>query len=249
MKYKYRSSRYSSYLVKKLEKKSRRRFLLTIIMVGILSYFLITWILPNLIGGLSLINKFKSNPQIQTTANEDLTIAPPILNIPYEATNTATIAIKGYAQSNIKVEIYLDNDLINTTETKEDGSFITEEIELSLGTNNIFGKTVDEKGNKSLPSKTIRVIYDNEKPKLELTSPPDNQEIKGGDKKVTISGSTNSNKNVFVTANGIRLIVSSDGNFSQNIDINEGDNNIVVIAGDEAGNTTQITRKVTYISS
>lgn len=245
---KHYQSRYSSkskpLSVRRLEKKGKRRLMFTIFLGMFLLYALFSWILPTLVGGLSVINRFKPESQIASSVADNATLAPPILNIPYEATNTATVSLKGYAAATSKVEIYIDDELKTTTDAKEDGSFSTDSIMLNLGTNNISGKAIDEKGNKSLSSKPIRITYENEKPTLELREPQDNAVVKG-EKKITVSGSTDANKGISVTANGIRFIVGSEGQFSQVIEIADGDNNIVVVATDTAGNTTQTTRKVT----
>lgn len=234
------------FLARRLERKGKKKFLLTLILGVFLVYAMLAWMIPTLIGGLSVLNRFKPSPPVKSSITESASLAPPVLNIPYEATSTASIAVRGYAVPKSSVEIYVDDDLKTTTRVNDDGSFISDPVTLGLGTNNISGKTVDEKGNKSFSSKPIQILYDNEKPKLDLKEPQDNQKIKGGDKKVTVSGTTNSDKEITITANGIRLIVNSDGIFSQILDINEGENNIVVVATDTANNTTQITRKVIY---
>lgn len=239
------SSRSKPLSVRRWEKKGKRRFIFTILLGGFLLYALFSWILPTLVGGLSVINRFKPTPQTASSIAESATLAPPILNIPYEATNTATISIKGYATTSSTVEIYIDDELKTTAKAKDDGGFLTDPILLNLGTNNISGKAIDEKGNKSLPSKPIRITYENEKPTLELNEPQDSTTVKG-EKKVLVSGSTDPNKGITVSANGVRLIVNSEGQFSQKLDINEGENEIVILATDIAGNTTQTTRKVIY---
>ncbi|MCL5783814.1 MAG: hypothetical protein M1142_00455 [Patescibacteria group bacterium] len=241
--------KYRSSFTKRRENKEKKRLIITLLIGAFLLYFLFSWFLPAFIGGLSLLNRFKTEPTKETPVAENATLAPPVLNIPFEATSTATIKIGGYSLPNTTVEIYVDDDLKTTAPTGGDGSFTADSIPLNLGTNNISGKTVDDKGNKSFSSKPIQIAYDNEKPKLDLTSPQDNQTIKGGDKKVVVSGTTDSDKDITITANGIRLIVNTDGSFSQSIDINDRGNTIVVVATDTAGNTTQITRAVTYQAS
>lgn len=231
--------------VRRLEKKGKRKFIFTILLGIFLLYALLSWILPTLVGGLSVINRFKPAPQVTNSIADNATLAPPILSIPYEATNTATIPIKGYAAALSTVEIYIDDELKTDTKAKDDGSFSIDSISLNLGTNNISGKAVDEKGNKSPSSKPIRIIFTSDKPNLEISSPSDNQTVTG-DKKVTVSGTTDADKGITVTAGSTRLIVNSDGTFSQSIEISEGENNIIITALDQAGNSTQITRKVIY---
>lgn len=245
---KKRQLRYQPFSARRQSRKSKNKFIITLILSVVLLYASVTWILPTLIGGLSFVNKFKPTPTKETPISENATLAPPVLNIPYEATNSASIRIKGYTLPGASVEIYLDDELKTTTKASGDGSFMTDLVELNIGTNNISGKTIDEKNNKSLLSKPIKIIYDNEKPKLELTSPQDNQTL-SGDKKVTVLGSTDPDNDISITINGTRAIVNSEGNFSQTIDINDGENNIVVISLDPAGNTTQTSRKVIYSPS
>ncbi|MDO8498848.1 MAG: hypothetical protein Q7S44_03615 [bacterium] len=230
------------------EKRAKKKLYVVILLVSFLTYFLFTWFLPNFIGGLTFLNRFKSSPVPQQSVSDNATLAPPVLNIPFEATNSATIKVHGYAVPKSKVEIYIDDNLQNTTTASDDGSFTSDEIFLNLGTNNIFGKTVDDQGNKSLSSPAIHITYESEKPQLDLKEPQDNQTINGGDKKVTVSGSVDASKEITVTINSNRVIVNSGGSFSQTVNLNDGDNDIVVIATDAAGNSTQITRKVVYQS-
>ncbi|MDO8639019.1 MAG: hypothetical protein Q7R43_05570 [Candidatus Daviesbacteria bacterium] len=240
---KYRSN-YKSNLTRRIERKSRKKLIFSFIIGIILIYSLFTWFFPFLIGNLTFINKLKNPPQQVIPVSENDTLAPPVFNIPFEATNSSAIVIKGYSTPEKQVELYIDDNLLDTIKVESDGSFTSDRVFLNIGTNNIYGKTIDDKGTKSLPSKNIKIIYSNEKPKLDVSEPSDNQTINGGDKKVKVSGSTNPNNDV--TINESRVIVSQDGNFSQTIDINEGDNNIVISAINDIGNTTQISRKVTY---
>ncbi len=192
---------------------------------------MLVWGLPFLIGSLSVFNKFKP-------------IAPPILNIPFEATSSSTLQISGHSTPNSEVEIYFDDEIKDMVETNSEGNFKTDPLELSLGTNNIYGKTISDKGIKSLPSKTIKLLFNNEKPKLEIAEPQDNAQIKGGDKKIRVSGTTDSNN--IVSVNGLNTIVNSEGNFSIEVNINEGDNVIQISASNQVGNSNQVERKVNY---
>ncbi|MBI4040216.1 hypothetical protein HY389_02580 [Candidatus Daviesbacteria bacterium] len=241
---KYRSIPTRSYSARRSGKKAQRNLILSLLLGIFLIYVLFIWVLPNLIGGLSVLTKAKNPIQTQTKVSENSTLAPPVLNIPYEATNTATIRVRGYATPNTKVEIFLDGDLKSTVTSQDNGSFTSDNISLSLGTNNIYGKTIDDKDIESLASKTIQVTYSNTKPKLQVDQPPDGQVVHGGDKKVTVSGSTDPQDTIYINDN--QVIVGDGGKFSSTININDGDNNIIIKAADSIGNTTQITRKVTY---
>ncbi len=240
------SRSYKPFSVRRSERKNRNRIIITFLIIAFLAYGLLAWILPTLISGLSIFNKFKSHPKV-TQAVEDTTISPPVLNIPFEATNTASIKVKGYSQPNTKVEIYLDNELKSVILSDPDGQFITSDINLSLGGNIFSGKTIDENSHKSLASKAIKIIYDNDKPKLEVSSPTDGAEIKGGDKRVTVSGLIDPNDQVSVLINNTQVVTNQDGGFSKIVELTEGDNHITIMAKDSAGNITQMVKNIKFL--
>ncbi len=241
MAYKYSSRRYA----RRVAKKSRRNFIITLLLIGFLLYATLQWILPNLIGGIGFINnKIKPSQKIVNSADSDPSIAPPVLNIPYEATNTAQINIRGYGTPHSNVEIFLEDEKKDSTSVSDDGTFEIKDLTLALGTNNIYGKSADDKGKESLPSKTIKLIFDNEKPSLEVTEPEDGKKIQGGDKKINIAGKSEINAQVLI--NDSQVVLDKDGKFTTQLPLNDGDNNFDIKAIDSAGNTTEIARKVTY---
>ncbi len=236
-------SNYKPRSLRRSENQAKNRLFLNLLLSGGLIVVFLIWGLPTIVGGLSLLNKIKSPPSSNSSL-EDPAIAPPVLNIPFEATNSASIRINGYSSTGSKVEIFFDDELKDTVQTSDDGKFTTNELTLSLGKNNIYGKTVNSDGKKSLSSKTIVLTYSNQKPKLEISSPPDNQQIKGGDKKIVASGKTDPLNSISI--NGTTAIVNNAGNFSATISIHEGDNTITITVTDQFGNTNQVERKVNY---
>lgn len=237
---KYRSG-YKPRSLRKIENRNKKRLVWSIIISIALLVVIFNWVLPGLIGQLGKFNKTTTKNSV---TSQDAELAPPVLNIPYEATNTASIKVKGYTTPNTKVQIYLDDRVVDAQVSQSDGNFITGPIDLSVGTNNIFGKTIDDNNKESLPSKTIQVIYNNDKPQLDISSPEDNKEIKGGDKKVTVSGKTDPDNDVRI--NGAKAIVNSDGTFSTTVSLNDGDNLINIVASNSVGNSTSVDRKVKY---
>lgn len=232
---------YYSRSTRKLAKNSKRKFIFTLVIIALLGYTTIFWIMPAFINGVGLISdEFKPKNSEESPADNP-TLAPPQINIPFEATNSEVIEIKGYSTGQ-KVEIYLDDELIDTIDAQSDGNF-TGSIELRIGTNNIYGKSVDEKNQTSLPSKTIKVLYDNIKPTLEVTEPEDGKSIQG-ERRLKVAGKTDPDAHVFV--NGTQVIVTSDGSFSREISLSDGENNIVVKSQDQALNEIEINRKVNF---
>lgn len=236
MSYRARSNR-------RVAKSAKRRFVFSILIIFFLLYATLQWILPSFVGGISFISSIFQKPKTaEKPVAEDATLAPPVISIPFEATNSAQIDIWGYASSQSKVEIFLDDELKQTVDVSSDGSFVAKDIDLAIGTNNIYGKTLDN-GRESLPSKTLKLIYDREKPPLEVYEPEDGKIIEG-DKKIKVSGKTNPGIKIFI--NDSQIIVNQDGKFSIDQPLSDGDNDISIKAVNIASNINQIVRKVTY---
>lgn len=242
------SPRYPTYRprsVRRAEKKAKKNILISIVIVVVLGFILLNWGIPFLIGSLTAFNKLKpaDKSAVQETIPSEA-VAPPVLNIPFEATNSATITFTGYAAKNSQVEIYVNDELKATVPTSEDGSFTADNISLTDGQNYIYGRSINPENQKSLASKTIRILFSSQKPKLEVSEPSDGIEIKGGDKKVNVSGITDPNN--LISVNDQTAIVNADGSFSLGININEGDNTISILATSPIGNITKVERKVRY---
>lgn len=234
---------YRTRSARRLARKSKKNLFATILVCLFLIYATIFWILPNVIGGLGFLNSFLKPSKKTNFVSEGSTLAPPVLNIPYESTNSSQIDIRGFATAHSRVKMFLDDEMVSDEKVNEDGSFTAINIDLRIGTNNIFGKTVDEKNHESLPSKTIRLVFDNEKPSLEVTEPEDGK-IFQAERKIKVSGKTEPGSKVLI--NDTQAIVSSDGTFSSNYGLNDGDNNLTIKAMDKASNINEISRKITF---
>lgn len=225
------------------ESRAKRKLIFNLVAIIVVLYIFFTWGLPFIIGHLSFLNKNKKViPAEELKIDEAIT--PPVLYIPFEATNSAQLPIAGYSTPLSRVEVYIDDELKAQVSTDSEGKFQTSPISLNLGTNNINSVTVNDKDKKSLPSKNIRLYFNNEKPELTISEPNDGFEVKGGDKKVKVAGKTQANNSI--TVNGSTVILDSEGNFQTTISINEGDNTITVVASDTFGNTNQSEKRVKY---
>lgn len=233
---------YRRRYIRRVTKKGKRNLIISIILVSIILYAGVFWALPNFVGALGVLTSFlKPQTKIKNDIAENPHLAPPVFNITYEATNTAQISIAGFSTPLSKVNLYIDDTLKQTEDVSKEGKFLFEGVELSLGTNNIFGKTEDEKNQESLPSKTIRVIFDNEKPPLQILGPNDNMQIQG-ERKVTIEGQTEIDAKVYI--NNSQIIVGKDGLFKSDQSLNDGENIFIIKAFDKASNWVEVERRV-----
>jgi len=87
------------------------------------------------------------------------------------------------------------------------------------------------------------LIFDSEKPRLEISEPEDGKAVTG-DRKVKISGQTDTDSEIYI--NGTRIIVSSDGKFSSDQSLNDGDNYFTIKAQDKALNYVEIARRINF---
>lgn len=234
---------YRTRSTRRLAHQTKRRLLLTIIISLLLLYTTINWILPTIINSVGFLRGIFGKSEKTPAILEDSTLAPPVLTIPYEATNTGKIDIQGFATPRSKVKIFVDEDLKAEVEVESGGNFAAKNIELNLGTNSIYGKTVDEKSKESLLSKTIKLIYDNEKPSLEVSQPEDGKTYQG-ERRIKVLGKTEKEAQVFV--NESQVIVNAEGNFSTEYSLNNGENIITIKAKDQASNITESLRRVTF---
>jgi bacillopeptidase F len=198
--------------------------------------------LKALIGFSLFVGRSQGNTPTPTPTKS--VILPPTLDPPPEATNTATIIMTGKGQPNLSLLIYINNSEFTSLSVPQNGVFTIPNVPLASGTNTISAKLTDGKGSTSDPSNIVSVIYINTPPKLVVSAPDDNATISGDPGTVTVSGMTDDN--VSVTINGHMVVVNSDDSFSYAYPLNSGDNALTIVATDNAGNQTTVTKKVTY---
>ena len=179
--------------------------------------------IPFLIRMITLLGEFKSSTEL--IEKKDVTPPfPPKLHPLPEATNSAEILLMGFSEPGSTVKVFLNNEVKKEVVAASDGTFITDEFNLSLGKNRIKAKAIDQIGNKSKDSGIITINYDKTKPNLKIKEPKDNQSFSGDQKKVTISGKTEPEASLRI--NKRLVILGQSGEFSYVLDLNEGENKI-----------------------
>lgn len=113
------------------------------------------------------------------------------------------------------------------------------------GANKIELQVSDNDGNKS-DNAIVNFVISTAAPTLNVTSPADN--LLTNVNKVTVSGTAAAgSQNVTiaeVTVNGKKVTIGAGGAFSTEITLTEGDNTITIVAKDNLGKTTTVTRHV-----
>ena len=231
-----------SRLKKYSEKKTRKTIILSIIGIIIILYILFKFGIDFLVNFSLFISGSRSQSNSSTITNQINFVSAPILNPLPPATNSAEIIISGSSSKGETIYLYINNSIVDQTQTDEKGVFHFVE-NLEKGSNLINAKA-EYKNSKSSLSDSFNVLFINSSPTLNISSPQDGESFKKDQNSVTVSGKTD--PGISVTVNGFWAVIDDNNNFSYNLPLQNGDNQIKIIATDQAGNKTEKDLKVNY---
>lgn len=210
----------------------------TLIGIVIILTIIVLFGMKFLVGYSIILEKFR-NQKDNTSSNKTVDyIAPPILDPVSQATNSAKVKITGTSPTeNTIVKLYLNDKYIDNVEIKNNNSFVFGNISLIAGKNVIKAKAFGNDELQSEYSQSITINYLNKLPQLDVTFPHDGTTFKKDESPIRIIGKTD--PGVKVTINDFWAISQDDGNFSYQYNLKDGDNNLKVVATDEAGNKSE----------
>lgn len=230
-----------SRLAFKEEKRNTRRA----VIFGILSLLLILGLtflgLPVLVKLAVVFDNLRSSLS-PTDTQETLPPAPPILIVPYEATNSAILNISGFAQAGGEVEIFLNNSSVKKILVGNDGSFSADGLFLNEGQNELYAAATDKTTNKTAESNKTAVLYDFTPPPLEIIQPKDKTDYESGT--AEIIGKTDPEASLLI--NDHLVVINKEGNFTYQLSLSFGENNVIIKAIDKAGNQAEQKLSLTY---
>jgi len=162
--------------------------------------------------------------------------APPKLESLPEYTNEFSVEIKGTTEPGATLILFLNSKEEEAVADK-DGEF-NFTFKLNKGENSVSLKARDAAGNESQKTDVYKIIFDNEPPGLEITSPEDGKEFYGSkERQVSINGQTE--EGASVTINDKIVAVDANGSFTFVTTLSEGENSFTIKAEDRAGNSTE----------
>lgn len=226
----------------RIERKNEEQITKKTIFLGILTIFVFISVL---IFGLPLLIKFSvflgESKSKKDTENEN--IVPPLaprFTVPFDATNSATLNINGFAEPKTTVELFKNDVSLNKIEVSDSGDFSFENVTLDDGGNDFSAIATKGDNISSDKSKILTISYDKTNPELTLTNPSETSlTVDSAD--FDVVGKTESG--VSVSINGRIASVDDSGNFKLKIQLNSGNNDIEIIVTDAASNKT--TKKIT----
>ncbi|HXS14697.1 MAG TPA: hypothetical protein VN711_01050 [Candidatus Saccharimonadales bacterium] len=235
-----------SRLSKTAEKKTKKQLYLSIVGIAIVVVVLFKYGIPALVNFSFFLSSFSSQKSSSSQVIPTTTVLqPPTLTTPFTATNSATIAVTGTALSNQTIQLYVNDSLSGTTTTKGDGSFTFPKVSLTQQQNTLKAEAKQGAATSNF-SDPLTISYLQKAPDLTLDSPTDGQSFSGDQNSTMVKGKTD--PDVQVRVNGFWAIVDNQGNYSYNMQLQDGDNHLDVVATDQAGNKTerQITVKYSH---
>jgi len=217
------------------EKKNIRKSIIYIILTIVLLVLLVVYWLPLTAKIAGFLGNIKSSSQpiekVDTTPP-----APPKIELLPEATNKLSLVIVGSTEAGATVKLFI-NDSVEEVVADKSGDF-NFTFGLNKGENIVSALTRDAAGNESIPTEEYKILYDNEKPPLDILSPEDGKNFYGSmERQTVIEGKTE--EDAEVTVNDRVVVVESDGTFAYATSLTEGDNNFTIKATDKAGNQSE----------
>ncbi len=240
--YARRYKRRKTRLTKLEEKRNLRQAVLFGFLSVVLFLVFLVFGLPILIRLAVFIGERKSSAPLKESNN--VTLQAPIFDYLPEATNSAFFDLAGFAQGETTIEIILNGEKLREVATDDEGEFEAKNITLQNGENKIKARAIDKENHQSDFSEELVIVLDNEAPALEISHPQNGDKFFDKDKEITIEGQTDKEASIYI--NNRLAVVDSQGNFSLNYELSEGDNQLKFVALDPAANKAEKEITVSY---
>jgi len=209
------------------------RFVFLTIVVGVLLFF---YGIPALGRFAAFVSELaKSDKPI--SKNDTTPPAPPQIDTLPEYTNKPKLSITGKSEEGATIKFILNSEAKEVVADR-DGKFSLD-FTLDDGENGITASATDLAGNESVKTKTFKITFDDEEPKLILDGPSNGSQFFGTrQRQVDIKGSVD-DSNTQVTINDRFVAVEDNGSFQFTTTLSEGENKFKIKAVDLAGNSSE----------
>ena len=211
------------------EKKLMKQTVILAILSAIVGGIILFFILPR---SINFLFKFIDSGQVE----EDSSPPPqvPVIKAPDDATKEKLLTVTGFGEAGSEVVLVLNGEEVSRLDIGDDGGF-SFEIELMDGENKIAAFSINDQDKESALSREYAVTLDTETPTIVIDSPKDGAVIELRENQLTtIQGVTEPQAKVYV--NDRLTMAKSDGKFSIQYQLQEGENKIRIRAIDKAGN-------------
>lgn len=223
------------YRINKERKNSRYYILLSVIFLVVV----FKW-------GIPLFVRIIAGDGVKRQTEEVDVIPPqsPVLSALPEATNSSSIVVDGYTEPEASLEFLVNEKVLASGKSDQSGQF-SMVVQLESGDNLIQVRAADAANNTSL-SAAESVILDTKPLTITISSPKDGTEFFGKNNQVVeIRGEINKSESQVMINNSF-VVVGRDGLFTHRFQIQNGNNQIDIMASDRAGNTDVMRINLVY---
>ncbi|MFA5828133.1 MAG: hypothetical protein WC841_02045 [Candidatus Shapirobacteria bacterium] len=236
----------AEFVRSRLERKEEEQITKKTVLLGFITVVLfvltITFGLPLLVKFSVFLGDLKNKDAGVDTEKVIPPLAPRII-MPYEATNSSTIAISGLGEIGTVVELLKNDVSIGKVDMTDKGDFVFDDVALENGENSFSAVAMSEKGGSSEMSKMVTVVYDNQPAEIVMMNPSEDV--------LTVDYSDfdivgKAEKDASVLVNNRVAMVDDEGKFKLKFQLAAGKNEIEIVARDLAGNETKKKINITY---
>lgn len=231
-----------SRLSKITEKNTKKTIYFSILGIIIVLFLLFKFGIGLIINFSLFLSGSKDQQNSISNSKQINFVSPPTLNPLPNATNSAHLIISGKSAKGITIELFINDEKIDDVLTDNNGNFSFSQ-NLKNGDNQIKTRAL-YKDKKSDFSNSFNITLINSAPTLDISSPSNGESFKRDQNSVNVTGKTD--QGVFITVNGFWAVIDDNNNFSYNLPLQNGDNDIKIVATDQAGNKTEKSIKVNY---
>lgn len=225
----------STRRAKMQESKARRQLFISIIVAAALGLIFIFFLMPLLFSFVVGVAR-----QGSSGFSEQSDVVPPqrpVLQPIPNATNETDLEVSGFTEPKAQVTLYIDGVQFDQTQADDEGAFKFE-AQMVEGEHELWVSAADEAGNVSADSQRYLISIDLTAPSVEIEQPVDGAVFTlPRERTQTVKGKVSEKARVSV--NGALTQTDSEGNFSVTMQLRDGENEIIVSATDEAGNSSE----------
>ncbi len=223
-------------------KRSRQNLVLSVVGIAVVIFILLRYGIPFISDTSFFVGQVTQGTKsdLKKSQKDNFVPSPSLDPIP-QATKDKSLKVTGTALPDLRIELYLNGSKEEEIKSDENGTFEFQ-IELTEGENIIKAKAITDSGQSEF-SDSLSIAYKKSNPSLTIDHPNDQDSINGGGT-INVSGKTDPGNSVAV--NDFLAIIDSSGNWSYDLTLAPGGNEIKAVATDQAGNRTEKTIHVNY---
>ena len=228
-------SQAAHYMAHRLNKFKERQVainsLLTIIFLFSLVIIFIFFGFRAIVGSAMFFSQ--ENEKIDNNKEDEVFFGSITLDSLPVSTNSSSLLVTGQVDGFDKVKIFLNDEEVHSLIPKN-GVFEYKINQLKIGDNEVYAEGM-YKDRKTSITEVENLEYDNTPPLIDIDFPQNNSSLNSVD--ITLTGKVN--EDVTLKLNNRPVVVAQNGVFYSPVKLQTGENKVLLLAEDRAGNRSE----------